>query len=211
MPPPPGWGAKQIGWGPPPRQKEYYPTREGPEYYRATGFKPSMKRGTPYPGCTQEDIDELLYATDCSIERFRNVEWKSVSLDYATESLEQRLSSQPGPRMQAARDRLRVALNDPAWGVDLLYKAFYDLDKAFFGGIMRGKVKLRWKGTNEFLLRYMGPEHMNVLGNTLLKIDQPTPVVDICMNAKKIFLTPTPLPKREQVWGTLMHEMVHGK
>ena len=181
------------------------------EHYRDTGYKPSMKRGYPYPGCTQEDLDELLYATDCSRERFRHEIFRPISLDDATDKLERYLAHPAGPRTQAARDRLRKALNNPAWTVDLAYKAFYDLDKAFFGGIMRGKVKLRWKGTDKNLYKAIGSDFKETIGITELKHHQRVPVVDLTLNAKRMFLKPTEKPKRVELWETLLHEMVHGK
>ena len=178
------------------------PTKRDMEHYRASGIKPSMKRGIPYPGCTQEDLDELLYATDRSRERFKDVEWKPISLDDATERLEKKLAAQPGPRTQAARDRLNTAINNPKWTVDLVYKTFYDLDKAFFGGIMRGKVKLRWKGTEKYLMEACGPDHDNILGITWFKnVHEPVPVVDIFLNAKRIFCGPTWTSKRRECGG----------
>ena len=201
MLPPKGWVAPKS-W--------FRPTERDKEQYRATQKKPSMKHGTPYDGCTQKDLDELLHATDYAWERFKRQKFKVVSLDCATQELEKALALPPKLYVQAARDRLRKAVSNPDWTPDLPVKAFYDLDDAFFGGLMRGLVKLRWKGTKEFMIPDMGPNYENTLGQTRPMPIKHVPALVIYLNAECLFLHPTPNRKRVEVWGTLMHEMIHG-
>ena len=184
------------------------------EHYEATAVTPSIDIGTYYPGCTQEDLIELDHADEWS-DRFSG-HWEPVSLRQATVELEDWLSKPPPHKSAAAIKRMRSALHQRSWTPDLPIKMFNDLDRAFFGRFLKGRCKLRWKGSTKALRKDIGPRYHDTAGVTMPVLNTAVPIARMILNAEVIFLDPrggrSPEKSRKRMtYGTLMHEMVHGE
>ena len=181
------------------------------QHYKASAITPSVDIGTYYPGCTQHELIELDHADEWA-NRFVG-RWKPVSISRATHELEDWLSKPPTRHSAAAIDRLRTALHDREWTPDLPIKMFNDFDRAFFGRWLKGKCKLRWKGSTKALYKAMGSKYRGTYGVTICCPETAVPTCKIILNAEKIFLGPMPQrssSRKEGTYGTLLHEMVHG-
>ena len=182
------------------------------QHYEASAITPSVDIGTYYPGCTQHELIELDHADEWA-DRFVG-RWKAVSMTRATQELEDWLSKPPTRHSAAAIDRLRTALHEREWTPDLPIKMFNDFDRAFFGRWLKGMCKLRWKGSTKALYKAIGPNYRGTFGVTISNLDTAVPISKIILNAEKIFLGPLPprvSSRKRGTFGTLLHEMVHGK
>ena len=181
------------------------------QHYEASAVTPSVDIGTYYPGCTQHDLIELDHADEWA-DRFIG-RWRAISMSRATRELEDWLSKPPTRHSAAAIDRLRTALHEREWTPDLPIKMFSDFDRAFFGRWLKGKCKLRWKGSTKALYKAIGPAYRGTFGVTISCPETAVPTCKIVLNAEKLFLDPLPpqaSSRKRGTFGTLLHEMVHG-
>ena len=162
---------------------------------RHATYPVEVDTGSYYP-CGQRDIDDYqAYA----------LQWDGIHEDVETMALEatKRLSDYPGPGTTASLYRLRDAATDPDWGPDTIIKAFHDIDNAFFGRWLRGRVIVKWT-TQRDLSKKRNIPHDFILGCTQSK----TPGrATIYMNADAVFIHGLSHTKR-QMWCTTMHEAV---
>ncbi|MCJ1473228.1 hypothetical protein MMC13_001879 [Lambiella insularis] len=176
------------------------------QHYEATKITPSVDIGMPYPGCTQNDLREL----DHHSHHWRS-QWHPRPIRQATEELCAFLKKPPTKNVQAAIDRLNAAWNSEKWSPEIAMKCFHDLDKVYFGGFLKGKTKLRWKGSTQALYEVLGPTYKGTFGVTCSAKDSagaPAPLAKIILNAQKIFLDPmAEWSRKRATFGTLLHEM----
>ncbi len=160
----------------------------------------SARRGTPYP-CSQEDID-------ASVEFSHDNERPFVSANRATRELIDHNDRRryPSSREQDAIRRLVFALEDAnsgLWGADLIFKCFFDLDIVFFGGVLRGNVRLAW-GDGDQWDEIEDEAQKPVLGVT-------SPVrpgrADLFLSARGLLLNPTANGSLRCMFTTTLHEM----
>ena len=85
----------------------------------------------------------------------------------------------PGSKEANALHRIGAGLDLPNWGPDLIIKAFRDLDIAFFGGKLTGKVMVNWAtpeecyreealGTAYGITRHLGYGRAHIVLNPLI-------------------------------------------
>ena len=180
--------------------------------FEAAKEYPSTKTGTPYPNCTDQELYDLRHLHEYSNKHFRRFPYHRVSMRQAVLDLEDHLRY-PSNSAQAAMDRVQQAISSTKTGVDLPIKAFHDLDRAFFGGYMKGRVRIRWKGSEEHLYEAMGRDHPDTFAVTMdlrYRRTCPIPIAEIILNARLMFLDATEHSKRREMWGTTLHEMIHG-
>lgn len=185
---------------------------DGPDEasFEAARQNVSTNTGTPYPNCTDQELYDLRHLHEYSDKHFRRFPFHPISISQATLKLEDYLAY-PSQSALDARARIRRAISSTGMGVDLPIKAFHDLDRAFFGGYMKGRVRVRWKGSRENLYEVMGPYYSGTYGITVdIGRNRPVPIAEIILNARLMFLTPTPHSKWREMWGTILHEMIHG-
>ncbi|KAL8991891.1 MAG: hypothetical protein Q9169_007561 [Polycauliona sp. 2 TL-2023] len=162
----------------------------------------SIDAGTPYP-CTEQQLHDLRYLLvvrypqPWSTDRAAN--WLLAFL---------RSDARQFPKVNAAMLRLGVGVglgeDWAAWGPDLIIKAFYDLDTAFFGSNLGGMTRVEWVPDSFFRAR----GHDDTFG---LTVDQSRDE-----SAQRIYLNAHVIWKAgrsgyfREMWGTLLHEMVVG-
>jgi len=178
------------------------------KYYEQSAVTPNVEIGYKYPGVTNDDLRELDHA-DQMCERFMYT-WEPVGLSEATHGLVEWLRKPRSDRARQAIERLRDAWTG-TWSPDIAIKSFFDLDRAFFGGKLRGRCRLRWMGSTYRLLEEIGENYQRTLGCTSLEEHAPIPQVRIFLNAEKMFLIGQPerVSSKRQTFGTLVHEMIH--
>ena len=152
--------------------------------------------GTPYP-CSQRDINETY---DFSQDNQRALVSATRANREIVEHNEPRrpISSRErdaGRRILSALDEARLG----HWGPDLITKCFLDLDTVFFGGVLRGNVRMDWDTWEQ----HIRPGDLGATGD-------PEPGrADIHLNAKMILLNHAePL---EAMFTVILHEMCVGK
>lgn len=183
------------------------------QHYLATKITPSVDIGLPYPGCTQEDLKELDH-----VSQHWQSKWHPRHIRQATEELCDFLKQPPSANAQAAISRLDAAWNSKKWSPEIAIKCFPDLDKAYFGGYLKRKIRLRFKGSTQALYESLGPAYKGTFGVTCCPYDDAgVPVARIILNAQMIFLNPraasvdgSRCSRKRQTFGTLVHEMIHG-
>ena len=124
------------------------------------------------------------------------------------------------PATVAAVDRLKTLFflrKFRNWGPDVVYKAFYDLDRALFDGKLRFHTKITWRNEAD-CVKHAGKTLCNGYTSFQYRIKvQETHqfygswCAEITLNATSIFLLP-PLghdTRWDEMWDTLLHEMVH--
>ncbi|MCJ1246005.1 hypothetical protein MMC30_003209 [Trapelia coarctata] len=188
-------------WGPDDPEKNR-------KYYEQTSVTPHVEIGYEYPGITNDDLRELDHA-DQMCGRFVYT-WEPVSLSEATVGIVESLRKPRSDRAERAIKRLRDAWSGK-WSPDIAIKSFFDLDKAFFGGKLRGRVRLRWTGSTNKLLEEFGPDNQHMMGCTGFEQHTPVAQARIFLNAEKLFLIGQPerVSSKQQTFGTLVHEMIH--
>lgn len=166
-------------------------------------FNPNINvdTGTAYP-CTRHELalltDERLLPT---------VSLPIFTAEKATSSLEDALGPYftTSPDAVAALQRFQDKGKNPRrWGPDLMFKAFADLDRAFFGGLLRGQVLLQWRSEKYF--------------RTVFGLVTPLAVSDLLefaleMGRRRIVLNADQLLLHKDVelihvWTVLLHEMI---
>ncbi|KAI9721547.1 MAG: hypothetical protein M1812_002309 [Candelaria pacifica] len=148
-------------------------------------------RGTPYP-VTQEEIDVI------------QDRWKlyTVPPSWMSKHRARQLLVDAHARgvhlnkhQLAAMDRLQALSELTRWGSDIAIKAFNDLDKIFFMGVLRGNVYLRWTDKSE---------RETSAGVTILWRRQHRIVIELTTRVLN-----NRLATLRDVWATLLHEMIH--
>ena len=178
------------------------------KYYEDTKVTPHVDIGYDYPGCKLEQLQELDHA-DEMCDRFIN-KWVPVSMSEAKAELLEWLAKPRSDGSKEAIARLRSAWTSKHWSPDIAMKSFRDIDRAYFKGYLRGRVRLRWVGSTQRLRRAVGPKYKYTWGCTTLDCMIPVTQARIFLNAEKIFLTGEPtISSRRETFGTLVHECVH--
>lgn len=167
-----------------------------------------IDRGTPYP-CFQPELDfhhipEFIHPNDKP----------SISKHAATE--ENMWHNEPRrtiPTLEAAAiSRLQKSIKSfdarkETHGPDFLIKAFLDLDTVFFGGFLRGNVKVKWNSdaTDPYL------EKKSPLGYCNMPwTDGESRQTHITLNARALLeMTVNVDPWLYDAIATLLHEMIH--
>ncbi|KAI9782623.1 MAG: hypothetical protein M1835_003998 [Candelina submexicana] len=148
-------------------------------------------RGTPY-AITQEEIN-VIQDRHKSYKRplFHMSKHKAAQLIIDAHARGVHLDRD----QLAAIDRLQGLSKLTRWGSDIAIKAFNDLDKIFFMGVLRGNVYLRWSDKSE-RGNWGGRTHSHCIGRRIM-IQLSTKVLQ------------TSLASLRDVWSTLLHEMIH--
>lgn len=120
------------------------------------------ERGTPYP-CNQQQID--LYTLQPYCHQGNHL---VMSEHNAISMLEDFLdrSRPPTPSVSAALHRIKDAINiKDDWYPDVVLKAAYDIDTAFFMGRLKGNVRIMWVNRIRMVEQY-GSSMAYMLGHT---------------------------------------------
>ena len=183
------------------------------QHYEATSIPPSIHEGTPYPGCTQEELRSLDHAHEPEWHGVWKKKFRYMDIRQAVADFEDRLRRPPSESQLAAIKRLRLEWNKESWTPDLAIKCFADLDRAYFFGQLSRRVRLRWKGSSKELKRMLGPTYNFTMGVTMQEESRTiVPCARIILNAELLFLGPVYKQSRKrETLATLLHEMVHGK
>ncbi|MCJ1398308.1 hypothetical protein MMC11_001506 [Xylographa trunciseda] len=182
------------------------------QHYEATRIPPSIHEGTPYPGCTQEELRSLDHAHERNWHKSWVKSYRRMNIQRAVADFVAGLKRDPSESQLAAIERLKSEWNKETWTPDLAMKCFADLDRVYFFGQLLGRVRLRWKGSTEALRRELGPTYMYTYGVTMPEPRTVIPCARIILNAELIFLGPmADYSRKQETFGTLLHEMVHGE
>lgn len=178
--------------------------------YGQSKLKPLVNFGTYYPSCAEKDLEQLLHPRGShdiptlSIgEAVHHVVSRSLPRDLPAIS---RIYRQEIGRLQYAFDAANVS-----WHPDVIFKAFRDLDKVLFDGLLRGNVSLCWAGKEEMeTVRAGGGAGDDLLGGTSPVDSRKRPGI---YRQSKIFLVRDQLLTVARfglldVWETLVHEMI---
>ncbi|MCJ1257176.1 hypothetical protein MMC24_005001 [Lignoscripta atroalba] len=188
--------------------------------YNSSRLAPFEHTGTLYP-CVDHDLADI-YSGPTNEVLIKSAPWDAGTYENVTRILERQpdISNMSPPDVRAAIARLQTIPDIHPWGPDIVYKAFNDLDVAFFGGRLRGACRLRWR--NRKGLMQQDPDDPCAgegFGSTRWFVKMikhkgrfsPRPVAHIELNASVIFYD-EPIPRRSryrEMWGTLLHEMIH--
>ena len=202
------------------------------QYHKQSRLHPSPWDGTPYGPRTSEAIlaqsHTLLglyhgpWADNVLCYPFL-VSDQSDALEEVTKALEYWTSghSHFSSSRAEALDRLRGIRPDDHWGPDIIYKAFKDLDLIFFLGVLTGCTRLRWETANHWLMRPVGglitmactSHESREIWNPETGMMERFPVEWIRLNSNEHFLNLSRISGIEdswyEMWGSLLHEMVH--
>lgn len=171
--------------------------------YHASLLSTNAQRGTPYP-CSQRDIN--------ATEQFsHHNERPFVSASRASREIiehnDQRRS--PSSCEQDAIRCLARALDEAEsgpWGPDLIIKCFCDLDIVFFGGVLRGNVRVGWGSAHELAMLEEA-----LRDNYGITIHTQPGRADIFLNARGIFSNPNAAVSLfRAIFSTMLHEMCVG-
>lgn len=167
--------------------------------------------GYNYPRCTMEELNKLHAREELDFSLL--TKWKITDMNRATANLENFLTKPPGERELQAISRLKTAWNDNSWTPDVAIKRWNDIDRAYFGRQMKGRVTVCWRESEKTIRHDSGPKYQHILGFTDGGwLDGSPPTVLIQLNAQLIFCHPKPKHSAvRQTFGTLLHECVHGK
>lgn len=149
------------------------------------------RHATPYP-CRQRDLDVIRHHP--SHNRGPWVSQRQATMEIVQQNDFRRRP--PSYEREAIR-RLFDAVHDAArysWGSDLVIKSFLDLDTVFFGGALRGYVRVSWKGREGFGDEEQG--HTTDCSRTKHAL--------INLNAEAILLDSDPF---KSMFSTVLHEM----
>jgi hypothetical protein len=88
-------------------------------------------------------------------------------------------------------------------------KSFFDLDTVYFGGLLREKCRLSWKGSEVGLGKGVG-RHDH--GATWADETGDVPTVKIVLLAEMLLKIAVSIDDaKRRTFGTLLHEMIHGR
>ncbi|MCJ1479854.1 hypothetical protein MMC06_000008 [Schaereria dolodes] len=185
----------------------HYPNRKDEEHYWATRKAPRVDSGTPYQ-VTQDELDELRYAHEREYRQKHDRHSQSMNISEATSHLENTLACALSEDEKVVAARIKTAFDNPAWTVDLITKAFNDIDLVCFDRRLKGRTRIAWNGSVKGLTKTMGRNYPGTLGITDVNSWRSVLVPEITLNAYTLFMLPTRYSKRREVWSTLMHEMI---
>ena len=158
--------------------------------------------GTRYP-CTREDIAAAITANPR-----RRVMSELVSANRASHEIwaHNARGRNLGQSEYHAIIRLENFMRDfysgrLRWGPDLIIKAFSDLDKVFFLGLLRGPVRVKWKSAAHF---DPPTRHRVIYGKTEYLGGAKAVIL---LNADAIFGPYWGLNPFKETWRTMLHEM----
>lgn len=178
------------------------------QYYEDTTVTPNINIGYSYPGVTYEDLRELDHAHEMC-HRFIH-KWFPVRRSEATADLVAWLKRPPSDRAQAALKNLKQAWSSRSWSPDIAIKSFFDIDRAYFGGKLRGRVRLRWIRSTRRLQEACRRQDKSFWGCTALDRGTPVTQARIFLNAELMFLRGHhDMSSRRRTIGTLLHECIH--
>jgi hypothetical protein len=115
------------------------------DWYFSTEARPFPYIGYRYPGCTNKMLRLLEHAHE--IPHADAGSRRPICSNRATCELQTVLTQQPTVAQEECIARLRAAWTHGDWTPDVALKSFFDLDAVYFGGHLRGKCRLRWKGS----------------------------------------------------------------
>ena len=174
---------------------------------------PSIFDGTPYP--VSHDILERTYRGPSDEEALLTLNDNNTRLNrgHAKATFEREWLWVETPEIMAAIARLQTLRTLPHWGPDIVFKAFNDIDIAFFDGWVGNYARLRWSTKEEESLQHSWGLHKWRWGPlTDIESDPCTYSCEIILNSDLIFANNPSQPGNtdwEEMWGTLIHEMVH--
>jgi hypothetical protein len=159
---------------------------------------PSESVGYRYPGCTTEILNLLEKPNKISRSDARN--WRPISSDQAAWEFQDALSKRPTNTQQESIARLKAAWTDSDWSPDVAMKSFFDLDAAYFRGVLSAKCRLRWMESQENIMKEIPrklPKYL--LGITAPKHYGGVPTAKIILSAEMCLKNATSLEgaKRE--------------
>jgi hypothetical protein len=177
------------------------------EWYRSARISPSASVGYRYPGCTIKMLKLLDHAHEIRHADARH--WKPISSNRAAHEFENDLARPPTRAQRECITRLKSAWTDRKWSPDVAIKSFFDLDVVYFGGYLREKLRLRWKGS-KVALRKEDAQHG--FGQTGFEQTADVPTARIILNAEGCLKDAVSIEEAiRETFGTLLHELIHGK
>lgn len=163
-------------------------------------------------GNFDQDTGTIYYSNqsdiDATVEFTHHNQRPPVSARQATrELIEQNDPRRPrSPHEQFIIQNLRRAVFEARsgfWHPDLIIKCFWDLDTIFFGGVLRGNVRIAWQDGGDFVV---------VFGQQRIFLARTLPLrggrADIFLNATRIILNPPAgLDPLEGLFESTLHEV----
>lgn len=172
------------------------------EELRALAFRPVQRfRGTPYP-TTQNGLHDTITPNLRPRRATDYVSANQASRQIAAHNaLGRNLSRGEYDAIIRLENIVRdVFSNRIEWGPDLIIKAFIDLDRVFFLGLLRGHVHVEWKSASSF--PRSTPNRLTMGVTTALGGGK----ARIRLNADGIFAS-TRMSTFKEMWRTMLHEM----
>lgn len=188
------------------------PHNEPPDTVRFNnaGRPVRVNSGQQYPGCNAQQLNEQSRAVELSGQVFGHQTFHAISLDKAAADLIAFLKVPSNTRQQLIIDDLLDAFGCTNWQPDIVIKAFGDLDKIYFNGALRRRVQIEWCcDPSRFVSR--SSLFPYAYGMTFLEEYTVVPTARIVLNARVLFKAPFYESRRRKVWGTVLHEMIHGE
>ena len=167
-----------------------------------------VRLGNRYPRCDEQQLYEQSHAIELCSRFFRADGFHHVSLDQAAAELINFVRIPPNTTQQLIIDDLLDAFNHDSWMPELVIKAFGDLDKIYFNGIMKRKVQIEWCCNP--VEEAASPLFPYAYAMTFQQDHTVIPTAKIVLNAEVLFKLAYFESRRRKVWGTVIHEMVHG-
>lgn len=170
---------------------------------RARAFDPVRRNhGTPYP-CTREDILAAITPNPRPRRSAEYVTANAASYEiWAHNARGRNLNGHEYHAILRLENFVRDLFNGRVrWAPDLIIKAFCDLDRVFFLGLLRGHVHVKWKTAASF-----DPPTRNrvIYGRTDYLGGGKA---RIYLNADAIFGPIQRLNPFKETWRTMLHEM----
>ena len=187
------------------------PHNEPPDIVRFNnaGRAVRVDSGQQYPRCSAQQLNGQSRAVELSGQVFGNHAFLAISLDQAAADLIAFLEVPPNTRQQLIIDDLLDAFGYTHWQPDIVIKAFGDLDEIYFNGALRRRVQIEWCcDPSRFVSR--SSHFPYAYGMTFLE-HTVVPTATIVLNAQVLFKESFYESRRRRVWGTMLHEMIHGE
>lgn len=161
--------------------------------------RPMESQGTPYP-CFQAALDSCALGYNKPPHPLRSAETATILLERFLDP-----SVDLDSTVQRAIFRLRAGLRIQDWKPDLIVKAFYDLDIAFFDSALNCHTTFNWRCAPWWIESQRSPDaHRGPLGMTRTRGRRKAA---IHLNAWGIFLD-SPDDVKLTMWKVTLHEMV---
>ena len=179
--------------------------------------RPDVDVGIYYP-CSQEDVDVIYSAHSGRLGRLPQPSLRKVSLYQAIHDL--KVFNRVPVSSCVDRDQVFPTLDEYLFNChsvrdrdvpSLVFKAFRDLDSAFFQSCLFGRVQLLWAGTGPIDRMTPGWPAGATRGVTEASDTGSNIKISMCVDGLLLRRLPPPFPERsilEDTLKTLLHEML---